>query len=246
MRTTATALLAGLALTACGDAATGSDAEAPVVSRTEAPDAPMAAAEAAAPAAAAAQTAEATPVPEGSLSATEMSLGDENAPLTVIEYASTTCPGCAGFHAQVFPLIKEELIETGQVRFVFREFPTAPANLSIAASMLARCAASDRGAPAYFAALDALYQRQRDWAFSADPRQALEGIFGQVGMDQAAIRACLNRPDVFQKIQSNIADAKAIGVDRTPTLVIDGEIIEFGGSAEEIVEDLRARAEAKG
>ena len=239
-----TALLAVLTLAACGDAETETAASVTEADlpRTDAPEAPLAAADAAP----AAQDIEPTPVPEGSLSAIDMALGSEDAPLTVYEYASVTCPGCAGFHEQVFPTIKEELIDTGLVRFVFREYPTNPVNLSIAGSMLARCAASDRGAPAYYAATGALFARQRDWAYGADPRAALQDIFAQIGMDRAAIQACLARPDVFQKVQSNIEAAKEIGVDRTPTLVIDGEIIPFGGTPEEIVADLRARAEAKG
>ena len=252
----ATALLAVLTLTACGDAGPDATSTPAIeateagasIGRTEAPAQPVATAEAAAPDAQAAQP---TPVPEGSLSATEMTLGDEDAPLTLIEYASVTCGACASFNAAIMPDIKRELVDTGLVRFVYREFPTPPEQLSIAGSMLARCAAGDRGADAYFAATDALYARQRDWAFGANPRQALLDIFGQVGMDREAIQACLGRPDVFDKIKDNIAEARSLGVNSTPTLVIDGEIYDFrplvqGGGTEDLIADLRARAEAKG
>ena len=247
MRHAATALLAVLTLGACGEAEPAAT-EPAEIGRTEAPAQPVATAETAAPDA---QAIEPTAVPEGSLSATEMTLGSEDAPLTLTEYASVTCGACASFNASLMPEIKRELVDTGLVRFVYREFPTPPEQLSIAGSMLARCAAGERGASAYFAATDALYARQRDWAFGPDPRQALLDIFGQVGMDRDAIQACLGRPDVFEKIKTNIAEAKAIGINSTPTLVIDGEIYDFrplvqDGGTEAIIADLRARAEAKG
>jgi protein-disulfide isomerase len=66
-------------------------------------------------------------------------LGSDKAPVTIIEYASVTCPHCATFHIETYPKLKEKFIDTGKVRFIFREFPTAPANASIAGFMLARC-----------------------------------------------------------------------------------------------------------
>ena len=182
--------------------------------------------------------------PEGSLGAGEMALGDPDAPLTVIEYASVTCPACKTFHANHFQAIKSELIEPGLVRFVYREFPTSPVPLSYAGSILARCAATEAGAPAYFAVNDALFQRQNDWAYGANPGQALEGIFAQVGMDRAAMQACLRRGALKAAIDDNIEQGRADGIQGTPTLMVNGEPFDVRRDVDQVVAELRAMAEA--
>ena len=184
------------------------------------------------------------PEPEGSLATGEMALGDPDAPLTVIEYASLTCPGCAAFHANHFQAIKSELIDEGLVRFVYRELPTGPVNLSYAGSMLARCAATDAGAPAYFAVNDALFSRQRDWVYSANPGQALEAIFAQVGLDRDAMQACLRRPALKAAVEANAERAVEEGVQGTPTLLVGGEPFDVRRDVDAVVADLRAMAEA--
>ena len=229
-----------LALSACG----GSEAEEPTLDTGDV----VSAATASSSAEAQGQDApapEPVPAPEGTLSNQDMALGSEDAPLTVVEYASVTCPGCAGFHQSYFPLIKQELIETGQVRFVFREFPTNPAELSFAGSILARCAANDAGAPAYFAMVDALFKRQREWAYGTDPAGTLEEIFSQVGFDREQIETCLRRTDILETVKANTALGQEQGVDRTPTLLIDGERFDISGSPEEFVAALRAEAEKR-
>src|ERR1700724_4597678 len=90
----------------------------------------------------------------------DMALGPANAPVTITQYASMTCPHCAAFNAEVFPKIKTEFIDTGKVRYVFREFPL---DIKAAAgSMLARCIANG-DAPKYFAVTDMLFRQQNDW-----------------------------------------------------------------------------------
>ena len=186
------------------------------------------------------------PEPEGSLATGEMALGDPDAPLTVVEYASLTCPGCAAFHRTYFDRIKSDLIEPGLVRFVYRELPTGPVGLSYAGSMLARCAATDAGAPAYFAVNDALFERQSDWVYGANPGQALEGIFAQIGMDREAMQACLRRSELKAAVDANAKRATEEGVQATPTLMIDGERFDLPRDVDEAIAELRARAEAAG
>lgn len=243
MRTTALLSIAALALTACGDseaeidprsleAIEGSVVASDSVTQSEAPDG---------------LPAEAPTLldePEGSLATTEMSLGDPDAPLTVVEYASVTCPGCAAFHANHFQAIKSELIEPGLVRFVYREFPTSPVPLSYAGSILARCAATEAGAPAYFAVNDALFTRQNDWVYGANPGQALEAIFAQVGMDRAKMQSCLRRGELKAAIDDNIELGREDGVQGTPTLMVDGERFDVRRDVDETVAELRAMAEA--
>jgi protein-disulfide isomerase len=168
------------------------------------------------------------PAPEGSMAANAMVLGSDDAPLTIIEYASVTCPACAAFHAQIFPEIKERFIDTGQVRFEYREFPTNPQNLAYAGFYLARCAATTRGAPAYFAMLDTLYARQRDWAYGPTPGEVLENIAAQAGIDRDGLEQCFYREDIKEAVRENImAGIEEHEVNATPTLIVDGEPFDW-------------------
>ena len=231
----ARAFLAVLLLAACGS---GAESEDP--SRGEVETADVAAV---AGGTEASQAIETVPAPEGSLAAEDMTMGQAGAPIEIVEYASVTCPACAAFHAQYLPLIKEQLVETGEATLTFREFPTNPVRLSYAGSILARCAATDTGAPAFFTMLDALYARQRDWAYGANPSAVLEEIFGQAGLDRAAIETCLRREDILSAVNANVEAGTEDGVQGTPTLIVNGEPYDFRGkSPEELVEALRAEA----
>ena len=170
---------------------------------------------------------------EGALS--DMALGAEDAPIVVIEYASVTCPHCATFHEDVFPEIKENYIETGKVRFIFREFPTAPANLSIAGSMLARCAADKQGDDAYFLVLDTLfknqgnpYQENKGWIYGDNPREELLKIAAQAGMSADDFDACMKRQELLDFLNANINEgSEKYGVSSTPSFVVNGQTRHF-------------------
>src|SRR5690606_17709602 len=97
----------------------------------------------------------------------EKTLGDPNAPVTIVEYASLTCSHCASFHQETFGPLKEKYIDTGKVYFVFREFPLDP--LATAAFMIARCTPEG----SYFPMIETLFENQRRWAFTNDPVEAL-------------------------------------------------------------------------
>ncbi|MEL7112429.1 MAG: thioredoxin domain-containing protein, partial [Pseudomonadota bacterium] len=84
---------------------------------------------------------------------TDMTLGSDDATITVVEYASWTCPACLQFHNDVIPVLKADYVETGQVKFIFREFPTPPANVAVAGFALARCAGEDQ----YYSVIDDLF-----------------------------------------------------------------------------------------
>lgn len=204
--------------------------EAPETADAQTPDAP----------------AETVPAPEGSLAASEMALGPEDAPVTIVEYASVTCPGCAAFHEGVFPQIKERFVDAGEVRFVYREFPTPPVNLAYAGFVLSRCAATEAGAPAYFAMVDALYERQGDWAYGESPAEALEAIFSQVGIDRAGMERCLRRQDIIDAINENVVEGQEAGVNSTPTLFLNGEPMERHRDAEGYLTAIQAAVDAAG
>lgn len=165
---------------------------------------------------------------------TDMAIGAPGAPVTVIEYASVTCPGCAHFHQEIFPSVKADYIDTGKVRFIYREFPTAPAQLSVAGSLMARCAAEKAGAEGYFATIGSLFSAQQVWVRAQSPRAELLKIAGQAGLDEAAFDACLKRQDLLDVINANTASGRErYGVNSTPSFIIDGEVRQFR-SAEEM------------
>lgn len=163
---------------------------------------------------------------------TDMVMGDAGAPVTLIEYASVTCPHCAAANEQIIPAIKQKFIETGKVNLVFREFPTAPANYSIIGSLLARCAAEKAGPEAYFLITDALFRQQQTWV-SKDARAELVKIVAQAGMDEAAVDACVKREDLQKVINDNATTAlEKYKVTGTPTFFLNGEKLPIKSPAE--------------
>jgi protein-disulfide isomerase len=148
----------------------------------------------------------------------DIALGSSDAPVTIVEYASMTCPHCAAFYANTFPDLKSKYIDTGKVRFIFREFPLDP--LAAAASMLARCAGDDKRN----AIVDLLFAQQKNWAFTEKPLEALANLLKQTGMSQSGFEACLKNQDLYNKI-AKVHDhaAEKFGVSATPTFFINGK-----------------------
>ncbi|MBO6510430.1 MAG: thioredoxin domain-containing protein [Roseibium sp.] len=145
-------------------------------------------------------------------------LGDENAPVTIVEYASMTCGHCANFHKRTWPDLKKDYIETGKVRFIFREFPLDP--VAAAAFMLARCAPQDK----YFEIVDVMFDQQRSWAFTDNPYQSLLDFSKQIGFTQESFEKCLTNQGLLDAVNA-VKDrgAEEFGVNSTPTFFINGE-----------------------
>ena len=160
----------------------------------------------------------------------DMALGPANATVTITEYASMTCPHCAAFNETVFPKIKSEYIDTGKVRYVFREFPL---DIKAAAgSMLSRCIAKGDGAK-YFAVTDMLFRQQNDWAMK-NTTETLTRIGKQAGLSQQAIEDCLKDQALLDKIAADQKyAAEVLKVDSTPTFFLNGEKIKGETSFEE-------------
>jgi len=152
----------------------------------------------------------------------DMALGPANASVTVTEYASMTCPHCAAFNENVFPKIKSEYIDSGKVRYVFREFPL---DIKAAAgSMLARCIAKD-DAGKYFAVVDMLFKQQNDWVVK-NTTETLTRIGKQAGLSQQAVEDCLKDQALLDKIAADQKFAnEVLKVNSTPTFFINGEMI---------------------
>jgi protein-disulfide isomerase len=158
----------------------------------------------------------------------EQVLGDDKAPVTIIEYASMTCPHCAHFALTTFPQIKEKYVDTGKVRFILREFPFDP--VASGAFMLARCAGKDK----YFAVVDLLFRTQTTWAVEK-PLQPMLATLKQAGFTEDSFKACLANQKVLDGIEwvRNRA-ADKFKVQSTPTFFINGQMSVGALSFEEM------------
>jgi protein-disulfide isomerase len=166
------------------------------------------------------------PKPEGSVDVKklmqpealpDMSMGKSTAPVTVVEYASMTCPHCAEFDVVTFPAFKKKYIDTGKVYYILREFPFDPR--AEAGFMLARCS-KDK----YFAMVDLLFHQQDQWAGVQDAKSALLQLSKLAGFTQESFNTCLTDQKLLDQIRSvkNRAE-KVFGVDATPTFFINGK-----------------------
>ena len=158
-------------------------------------------------------------------------LGKPDAPVTVIEYASMTCPHCAHFSKTTFPDLKTNYIDTGKVRFIFREFPLD--ELAAAAAMLARCIDKTNGEKA-MAVIEVLFASQEKWAVR-NPLPQLQQITRQAGMSQQAFDECLKDQTLYNNVLAMRERAsKEYKVESTPTLFVNGKIIKGGVAIEEL------------
>jgi protein-disulfide isomerase len=159
----------------------------------------------------------------------DLVLGKDDAPITVVEYASMTCGHCANFHNKVFPALKEKYIDTGKVRLIFREFPLD--NLAAGAAMLARCIGGDKTFPL----ISALFHTQETWAFvKGDPRPELFKVAKQAGFTQESFDKCLSTQKLLDEISAIRARAvDAFGVNSTPTFFINGKKLTAGATLDE-------------
>jgi protein-disulfide isomerase len=160
----------------------------------------------------------------------DMALGPADASVTITEYASMTCPHCAAIIEAVFPKIKSAYIDSGKVRYVFREFPL---DIKAAAgSMLARCIAKEDSGK-YFAVIDMLFKQQNDWV-SKNTTETLTRIGKQAGLSQQAVEACLKDQALLDKIAADQKFASdVLKVNSTPTFFVNGEMIKGETSFEE-------------
>ena len=166
----------------------------------------------------------------------DMALGPADAAVTITEYASMTCPHCAAFNAEVFPKIKSAYIDTGKVRYVFREFPL---DIKAAAgSMLSRCIANG-DAPKYFAVTDMLFRQQSEWVMK-NTTETLTRIGKQAGLTQPQVESCLKDQSLLDKIAADQKYAsEVLKVDSTPTFFVNGEKIKGETSFEEFEKKIK-------
>lgn len=148
----------------------------------------------------------------------EMTLGDPNAPVKIIEYASMTCPHCASFHNRTYHALKEKYIDTGKVLFSFREFPLDQVGATVA--VLARCAPDDK----FFNVIDVFFKTQSQWRSGQNPLAGILEISKQVGFSQQSVEKCLQNKEIIDGVNAirNHGD-KVLKVEATPTFFINGK-----------------------
>lgn len=156
----------------------------------------------------------------------DMTLGEANAPVTIVEYMSTTCPHCATFHNNTFDAIKTKYVDSGKVRFILREFPFDPR--AAAAFMLARCKPANPAelsdASQYFPMISMLMKQQETWAAAQDGREALLQMSKLAGFTQESFQACLTNQKLLDDVNAvRERGAKEFGVNSTPSFLINGK-----------------------
>jgi protein-disulfide isomerase len=150
-------------------------------------------------------------------------LGKPDAPITIIEYASLTCPHCAHFDVEVLPKLKEKWIDSGKVKLVLRDFPLDEPALR--AAMVARCAPPDR----FYPLVDTFFGQQEQWVTARDYRAALEKLAKLGGISNKEFAACISDKKLEDQVaQSRLTAAQQLGVEATPTFFINGK--KFDGA----------------
>jgi protein-disulfide isomerase len=208
---------AALVVAACSDSGDKAEAETP---KTADPAKPADTSTPAKPAAAEAPEAQGTVdmaelLKPGALP--DKSMGKDDAKVTIVEYASMTCPHCAHFNDTTFPDLKKNYIDTGKVRYILREFPFDPR--AEAGFMLARCAGDN-----YFAMVDVLFRQQMQWAAGDNTKEALLQIARLAGFTQESFNACLTDQKLLDQVRAvQKRGADEFKVDSTPTFFINGK-----------------------
>lgn len=166
--------------------------------------------------------------------AEDMTKGADNAPITLVEYASVTCTHCATFHTTVLPQIEEKYIKTGKVKYVYKEFLTGPADVSAAGVLIARCAGKDK----YFDVIDQVMRSQGEMfadGTTTNARPVLQRIATAAGLSQEEFEVCVKDKKGLERLKSNWDRyVSEDGVQGTPSFFINGKRHEYrgGGIAE--------------
>ncbi len=159
----------------------------------------------------------------GAGDSSEMSLGNPKAKVTVIEYASVTCPHCARFNEEVFPAFKTKYIDSGKIHDVFPEFLTPPEQVAAAGFLIARCAGKDK----YFSVVDAIFHSQQEMFSTGDVRGVMMRIGRSAGLTDDKVTACIADEKALTALNARLEKAvKEAEIHATPTFVINGTKLE--------------------
>ncbi len=149
-----------------------------------------------------------------------MVLGDADAPVTIVEFSDYGCPYCATYSEETWPQIKTDLVDTGRVRYVFKDFPlTSLHPKAPQAHAAARCG-GEQGA--YWAMHDRLFEEQSAWSGSSDPGAAFETMAAELGLEASSFETCLESGDWEDAVDGDVAEGASLGVRGTPTFFVNG------------------------
>jgi protein-disulfide isomerase len=156
--------------------------------------------------------------PGAAVTADDMTLGNPNAKVTVVEYASASCPHCAEFNNDTFPAFRAKYIDNGKIRYVFREFLTPPVEVAASGFLIARCAGKDK----YFSVLDAIYRGQQAMYQSGDYRGFLLHVAESAGLSEQQFNSCTTDDAALKALNDRVQKAMDAGINATPTFVVNG------------------------
>lgn len=163
----------------------------------------------------------------GAASASDLALGSADAPVTLIEYASTTCSHCAAFHEENWERLKTQYIDTGRVRYIMREFPTPPPAVAVAGFQLARCGGATP--EQYYTRVGELF-RQQSAIFASGTMEGVRAKFveigGAAGLTEQQVLDCISDEAGAERIRETVEASRPLNITGTPTFVINGRKIE--------------------
>jgi protein-disulfide isomerase len=167
------------------------------------------------------------PKPDGNaqsvlaVTAQDRVLGTPDAPITIVEYASLTCPHCGHFANEVLPKLKEKWLDTGKARLIMRDFPRDEVDLR--AHMLVRCVPPER----FYPLVETLFETQDKWVLAKDWRDALEKLVRLAGIGKKEFDACLSDKSLEDQVtQSRLTAGRLLGINSTPTFFVNGKKYE--------------------
>lgn len=154
-------------------------------------------------------------------------MGNVDAPVTIIEYASMTCPHCAHFTTTIFPDFKKRLIDTGKVKYIFRDFPLD--GTALKASMMLRCIADDK----FFNLMEVVFSNQERWIAAKDPLEALAQLGALAGMDEAQFKSCTANAELETALLGSVQDAQnKYHIKSTPTFIFNNGADQLSGAVD--------------
>ena len=152
-------------------------------------------------------------------------LGNDNAPVTIIEYASMTCSHCAHFATAILPEVKKRLIDTGKAKLIFRDFPLD--NFALKAAMMARCAEADK----YFNLVEVIFSNQERWTQAKDPLQSLAQLGSLAGIDAGTFKSCTENTALETAILNGVQESQTkYSVKSTPTFIFNNGAEQLAGA----------------
>jgi protein-disulfide isomerase len=158
----------------------------------------------------------------------EREYGNPNAPVTIIEYLSLTCPHCRNYHANVFPKVKRNYLDTGKVRYIIREFPIG--RTAGTAAIATRCVPKSK----HLDMTEAFLRRQREWVSQEVRKDAIYSVAKSSGMSRAEFDKCLANQSIIAGLTEVKQRGRKYGVIGTPTLFINGQKLQGAVTYEDV------------